>query len=318
MDILVVLLLCLLNRTIAKRKGNNSLFYVLLTVILSLMIPLFIMVGYTSYKVIGMVNTLTGDSETMLQTMLDVVMPVTTKIELIGLGVGGVLSVLLTLFTNKKARPVMRNNPGMQGNPYMNPQNDPYMNQPGQGMNAGYGGQPVNPYQNQGANGYGHLNQNPYGGQPFYGGQNPYGGQAPYGVPGPGMYQGQPASYMGNPGFNQPFTYDFADGDGDRLSTPCTVCIVREQSSISAQEVFTFSLNGHKACQLPNGGSMSLMTNALQNTITARNGFGASLKRPIQFTAVPGGYVEIHAKGDQFLPDKTVGLRPSDGDESNI
>ncbi len=128
-----------------------------------------------------------------------------------------------------------------------------------------------------------------------YGGfGQPYGQQMPY---------GQPAYYAYG---------DNAAGESveGQLQSPCTLRIIREAAQNGANEVYTFSLNGHPVCTLANGMMTSIPVMMADNTITARDGTGMSLKNPLRFTAAAGGYVEIHVKAGQFLPGKTIGKKP--------
>ena len=94
------------------------------------------------------------------------------------------------------------------------------------------------------------------------------------------------------------------------ISSPCTICVIRDPSTTKTEELFTVSINGHPVCRLGNNTYANFMTNEKQNTVTARDGSGMSLKKPITFLAMEGGFVEIHIKGDSFVPEKTVGKRP--------
>ena|GEM_PF-1484731 len=339
LDIAVIIILCALNAKTVKAKGRKAAGIVAAT------IGLCFAFAFCFVLIVVLLKHMPISSISVVESWVEQNFLAIVVADYSGIAVGGVISFFLAR-KDKTGDAAGRNdyyrqNPG-QNDPY---NQNPYgQNQYHQGQNNqnpySHGPRGQNPYNqdprgqnpyNQDPRGQNPYNQNPYNQNPY--GQNPYNqnpfnqNQAGQNDPGQvyqngagmqqnGQQNGQ--TYQENGYAHIPFGgQPMADGvrldpnDPNVLASPCTICIVRERASEGGNGIYTFSLNGHPACRLVNGTCASLMTLLARNTVTARDASGMSLKYPITFMAAAGGYVEIHVKGSQFLPRKTIGRRPA-------
>ena len=311
LDIAVIAILCAVNAKTVKSKGQKAGGIIAATIGLcfAFVFCFVLIVIFLKHMPLSDFDAV----ESWVEQNLTFIMVA----EYSGLAVGGVISFLIA----RKSKP--GDMTGRNDFNYQNPDNrNPYsQNSYNQNQNP-YSQNPQNqnPY-NQNPQNQNPYNQNPYSQNPQN--QSPY-NQNPYNQNSTGQnYPGQ--NYPGQDYPNGDSGYPhipyggqpMADGvrldpdDPNVLKSPCTICIVRERASEGSNGIYTFSLNGHPACRLVNGTCASLVTFLARNTVTARDASGMSLKYPITFMAASGGYVEIHVKGSQFLPKKTIGRRPA-------
>lgn len=88
------------------------------------------------------------------------------------------------------------------------------------------------------------------------------------------------------------------------MRAPCEITLVRENAYSGCLVPAAFLLNGQPIGSLKNGEQMVFATAVFQNRLSI-DGLGMG-SRPYDFTAVEGGRMVIHYKGNRFLPQKTV------------
>lgn len=100
-----------------------------------------------------------------------------------------------------------------------------------------------------------------------------------------------------------------AASDGDRLSAPAVITLIRDSSFVYNAVKPTFRLNVRDVGSLANGESLTAKTMRRHNVLYASdNSYGNSFA-PLAFEVEPGAEAEIHFKATKFVPGACRGIR---------